>query len=364
MRRGALGFLYYLDDFLFVGPPQSNMVNCSLDIALRTVQELGFPSAPHKTVRSTTRLVFLGIVIDSEAGTLSLPQEKLDKLRESLSAWGDRKAAPKRELLSLIGHLSHAATVVPPGRAFVRHLINTSSQASALHHFVRLNRSCRADILWWTEFGLSWSGTSIWPAGEPTVTCCSDASGSWGCGAVMLQPPHLWFQLKWPCSWSSIHIAAKELVPMVVAAAVWGHLWHGKRVLFKSDNQAAVSALLSGSARDPSLAHLLRCFFFFSASWQFSYTAAHITGSHNTVADALSRDRASSLPQLFPEANPYPSRIPASLQDLLLDRDVCWTSRRWRESFSRFMRRDCLVARHEPTTLANAASSSSAPPLA
>ncbi len=337
MCNGATGFIHYLDDFLIVGPPGTEATNRHLTTAIRTCTGLGFPVADHKTVSATTTITFLGIQIDSVAETISLPSDKLEALRAMLLSWGQRKAAPKRELLSLLGYLSHASSVVPPGRTFVRHLINASTQVSAPHHFVRLNKQCRADLSWWLEFGTSWGGVSTWPPPNPSVTCFTDASGSWGCGAILGEHPFHWFQLAWPTHWSSHHIAAKELVPVVIAAALWGPEWAGHRVLFHSDNQSVVAAVNSGSSRDHTLAHLLRCLFFFSASWHFTLLARHIPGVQNSAADALSRNKASALPLLVPQANPIPSHLPSTLQDLLLAPDVCWTSPHWLRGFRSFM---------------------------
>ena len=56
---------------------------------------------------------------------------------------------------------------------------------------------------------------------EATIT--SDASGQWGCGAFSSDGE--WFQLEWPDSWIGVHITIKELLPMVVAMAMWGKKW-------------------------------------------------------------------------------------------------------------------------------------------
>ena len=80
---------------------------------------------------------------------------------------------------------------------------------------------------------------------------------------------------------------------VLLAAAIWGQTWRGTRVCFRSDNMAVVSVLRSGAAKDSILMHLLRCLHFYVAIWQFSYTAAHIAGSLNTAADALSRNKSS-----------------------------------------------------------------------
>ena len=66
-----------------------------------------------------------------------------------------------------------------------------------------------------------------------------DASGSWGCGAVHRSE---WFQLKWAGLGSSgeRNFTVKELLPIVVAAALWGAEWSGMTVQAKCDNAAVV----------------------------------------------------------------------------------------------------------------------------
>ena len=68
----------------------------------------------------------------------------------------------------------------------------------------------------------------------------SDASGSWGCGAVQdLQS----IQLEWFPRLCHLSIAVKELIQVVLAAATFGKSWSGKSVQFVVDNKAVVSVL-------------------------------------------------------------------------------------------------------------------------
>ena len=62
---------------------------------------------------------------------------------------------------------------------------------------------------------------------------------SFGCGAYLLESTYL-FQVSWPEPWFTVSIAAKELVPIVIAAVLWGHGWSGKHVCFHCDNEAVV----------------------------------------------------------------------------------------------------------------------------
>ena len=88
---------------------------------------------------------------------------------------------------SLAGHLNHACKVVWPGRRFLRGIFGLISQFRKQDHMIRLNAAFRADLEWWHKFVSSWNGVSmIWRESllTPGVEIWTDASGSWGCGAV------------------------------------------------------------------------------------------------------------------------------------------------------------------------------------
>ena len=73
---------------------------------------MGFPVAHEKIEGPSTSLTFLGIEIDTQSSELRLPEEKLLMISAALEKWLLRKCATKRELLSLIGLLNHAASIV------------------------------------------------------------------------------------------------------------------------------------------------------------------------------------------------------------------------------------------------------------
>ena len=75
-----------------------------------------------------TLITLLGIELDSVHLQLRLLSEKLQKLRELVAKWRQRKVCTKKELQSLSGHLSHACKVIRPGRHFLRGLFGLISQ--------------------------------------------------------------------------------------------------------------------------------------------------------------------------------------------------------------------------------------------
>ena len=206
-----------------------------LSIAKQTLSQLGASVAINKT---EVPLTFLGILVDCQ---LKLPEDKLLRVQDIVCAWIHKRSCTRKELESLAGHLSHAATVIPQGRTFPCQLFSLLSLNRLHHHRIRLNAGTRADLMWWEPFLQSWNGKSFFPIESPSLEIVSDASGSFGCGAFSI--PHGWIQLQWPIHWREIGITANELVPIVIAAAVWGQHWTRRCVSFRSDNMAVIHIL-------------------------------------------------------------------------------------------------------------------------
>ena len=261
-QHGVVHAMLYLDDYLLLGPPSSMTCGQALRVSLDLCEALGVPIAEHKLEGPAPSLSFLGIQIDTIQGTLALPTDKLVRLRALITSWRPRKCCKKRELLSLIGQLQHACRVVRSGRTFLRRMIDLSTVPRELDHWVRLNSAFHSDLQWWHLFLGDWNGTALCSSvvqQPPAGTITSDASGRWGCGAFTEDGE--WFQFCWPASWADVHITAKELLPIVVACAVWGHNWRGATVRCLCDNAAVVAIVRSGTSKDPLVMHLIRCLF-------------------------------------------------------------------------------------------------------
>lgn len=229
-QLGVLHIFHYVDDFIFAGTPNSQDCGASMATALQTFNRLGVPIEPDKCEGPATTLTILGIEIDTSLMQLQLPEEKLGRLKESVTAWRRRKCCTKRDLLSLIGTLQHAAKVVRPGRSFIRRMIDLSTVRSHMNATLRLNREFRSDLEWWYQLATVWNGVSILSpirSLAPDGLVTSDASGSWGCGAFHEQH---WFQLQWDQFSAPWHITSKELLPILIASAIWGKDWAGKTI--------------------------------------------------------------------------------------------------------------------------------------
>ena len=184
--------LRYLDDFLLLGRSSPGSPECgkALQTILGLCEALWIPVARGKKEGPATKLTLLRIEIDTEPLQLHLPQDKLERLSVLLGHWMQggptpRRSGTKRDLLSLIGLLNHAAAVVWPCRPFMRSLIHAASAVKVLTTHVHLTAKVRAGIAWWHAFSGPWNGISLLPPAEPSQVIYSDAAGSWGCGASL-----------------------------------------------------------------------------------------------------------------------------------------------------------------------------------
>ena len=86
---------------------------------------------------------------------------------------------------------------------------------------------------------LEWYGISHLPNFTAHIVT-TDASGSWGCRALF---ENYWFSIQWEQNHSTLHITAKEMAPIIVAAITWGHNWKDVQVGAYCDNIAVVTSL-------------------------------------------------------------------------------------------------------------------------
>ena len=211
-------------------------------------------------------------------------------------------------------------------------MIDLSVVPKELDQWVHLNSAFWSDLHWWVVFLEDWNGVGLCSSvlqRPPSATVTSDASGGWGCGAFTYSGE--WFQFQWPKAWEHVHITVKELLPIVVSCAVWGHMWCGCSIKCLCDNAAVVAIVKSGTPKDALVMHLMRCLFLFTACHQLVLLPKHLPAKENVAADHLSRDALSRFLQLMPGARTEPTVLPEKLMEALVSQRIDWTSASWRD---------------------------------
>jgi hypothetical protein len=331
--RGVQHTIHYVDDFLFGGKHGTAECEAAVTIALALFKELGIPVNLEKLrlegLPSTT-IKFLGILIDTALMQARLDPERLAAIRLALDAWASKTHCSLQELQSLIGLLAFAAKVVPAGRTFLRRLLATLHSAfSTSRRSVTLTPSFHADINWWRRFVGEWNGVAIlpdpfWsapgtsvPCGAPISELFTDACNT-GFGAVWEAK---WLHGAWSPEQLSAATRAKrlsmpflELLAVAIALASFGPALRVRKISIRSDSQAVVAAIHSGSCPDAALMQLIRTILFTAATHQFAIRCIHIPGTSNTSADALSRGRVQDFTRLHPnhDSGPTPITLPPS----------------------------------------------------
>lgn len=93
----------------------------------REEKDLPLNLSPHNLFPWLTRLRVLSWDIDTVHMTISVPREKLTRLRTTPQGWPQsRQFSSESDLRKLIGKLLHLCEVVRPGKYFERRMLNQS----------------------------------------------------------------------------------------------------------------------------------------------------------------------------------------------------------------------------------------------
>ena len=93
----------YLDDVIGVDAPvKAHKAYYSM---LNLLEQLGLPVNSDKISAPVSKLVRLGIQVDTKTGVLSIPQEKLSKIKSLCGQWQNKTFTTRNQLQKLLGHL-------------------------------------------------------------------------------------------------------------------------------------------------------------------------------------------------------------------------------------------------------------------
>ena len=142
---GISNIIHVLDDFL-ICESSFDLCKRSLENLLALCEYLGIPIAPEKTIGPMKVISFVGIELDTENSVARLPMEKLNSAFRLVKNFKSRKKVTLQELQSLIGTLNFACSVIVPGRAFLRRIIDLTIGIKHPKHYIRLSREAKADL--------------------------------------------------------------------------------------------------------------------------------------------------------------------------------------------------------------------------
>ena len=178
-----------------------------------------------KLVSPSTRAVCLGVLIDTEEGTVSIPDDKLRQINDTVKEWQGRSRCSKRQLQSLLGQLLYIHKCVHPARTFLNRtfeLLHQNYDAST----ITLTHAFKRDLRWFTRFLQQYNRVSMYTHRRVDhmveVDACLD-----GLGAVW---KNYVYHLPIPRHYLGLTIVHLEMINIIVAIKVFDSFWANRKI--------------------------------------------------------------------------------------------------------------------------------------
>ena len=326
----------YLDDFLFAALLKA-LCNEQVNLFIRICSEIGMPVNLDKMFWATTILTFLGMLINTELQTVSVPIDKLQKGKDLIQMIlnNKKKKVTILQLQKVCGFLNFLGKCVVPGRAFTRRLYAytaINSMNLKRHHHLRLNGEMREDLSTWMmflnhptvfcrpfiDFEKTWKATEI--------EFYTDASGVIGFGGISLGS---WMSMNWPSDFIQRHktsIAYLELFAVAAAILSWVHRYANKRIVIFVDNTSVRDMLNYTTSGCKHCMILIRLIVLKCLVHNVRVFAKYVKSSDNSYADLLSRDRVNDFKKLCNKRGKIIDESQTEVPDEIWPIEKMWTS--------------------------------------
>ena len=301
---GVKKIVNYLDDFIIIASTEEECLR-QRNVLIEIMEFMGFNISYKKVTEPSRCTIFLGITINSSKMELSLPQEKVDKLKSSLDYCIGKTYVSKKELQKVGGLMSFCSQVVKGGRTFSRRVFDLCARARN-RGVIKLNVETRKDLQWWRNLCAEFNCKSLIQNDNCDDPMVSDAStkgfgawcgadyfyGSWthgeqfyekGCGH-QVEPPVL--------DNLFVHegnINVYELYPVLMGLKRWAKKYANTRVHCITDNMQVLAMINTGRSKNKLCMEWLREIFWICFIHNIEIYATYIKSKDNILADQLSR---------------------------------------------------------------------------
>ncbi|MCP3876743.1 MAG: hypothetical protein GY699_26840 [Desulfobacteraceae bacterium] len=118
---------------------------------------------------------------------------------------------------------------------------------------------------------------------------------------------------KFPSHWMSKSIAVKELTPIDISFCLWIEHFKNTKIVFLVDNLSIVYVLRSKTSRDLVLMSMVRKMVVLAMLNNVQFSALHVPGRNNVIADLISRFQVSKAKTWAPWLEDKPTFVPHKL---------------------------------------------------
>ena len=293
----------YLDDYLFAAI-HALLCNRQLECFLSICDQIGLPVSMKKTFWASTRMIFLGFLIDTVLRLVMIPIEKVSRAKNMiefvLNKFNHNSQSKRKitvlQLQRICGFLNFLGRAILPGRAFTRRLYAPlKNNKLRQHHHLRVTPEMKLDLDMWYTF-----------VTHPSIFCRSfmDYSKTW-------QPEELNFYLDasknpklgfggfcdtdWMThQWSGIEnidpsIGYLELCAITAGVLAWIDRFANRKIIIFTDNESAKSMVNTTSSNCKNCMVLICIIVLKCLVHNVRLYAKYVKSKSNSIADSLSR---------------------------------------------------------------------------
>ena len=285
LMRDQVRLHCYIDDYVAVLPRVKAQEVFRHLCAL--LSELGLPLNTSKLTAPTKRITYLGIDIDVDSSTLSIPRVKLEEILAECNKVKYKKHLSRKAYQSLMGKLLYIQKCVKSARVFINRILALFRRNSNKAR-IYLDEEFHKDIAWFLEFLPTFNGITYFKKLEvdSNQILFLDASLT-GLGGVWRHRVYATPVRQIPGF--NLTIVHLEMLNVLIALWLWGSQWRHMCITIFCDNFSVVQVIRSGKTKDPFLALCIRNVWLLTAHNDIEIQINHIPGVKNTIADTLSR---------------------------------------------------------------------------
>ena len=274
----------YLDDILIVSATRQIAQRDYKD-TIEFLQHLGLQVAKNKLQPPSPVVKWLGVRIDVEQNSLSIPADKLDQIKTCMARASRKKTITVKQLQRLVGLANHLAKITRAARIFICRLL--AALRASTSNYIKVTSHIRADLAWFATYLRGANGRAIIPCRRVVKRVWADACLV-GAGA---SDGKGYYEYIYPAEVATgHHITQLEAINCLAAVRAFVTKEHaGGTVEVYCDNRPTVDALTSGRAKDEVLAACARALWLHAANTDTDIEFTHVPGEGMALPDALSR---------------------------------------------------------------------------
>ena len=284
----------YLDDFFFADVFKK-WCDQQIHTFLQVCKQIRFPVSEDKTEWASTRLIFLGLLIDTVRQLVMIPVDKVNKAKDFITMVLNKKnkKITLKQLQQLCGYLNFLCKAIVPGRAFTRRLYAHGKGLKKQNHHLKITAEIRMDLELWMNFinGQHVYARPFFQFNNKTtsdeISFYTDASSTLGCGGIC---DTAWFMMEWDEQFTVVpSINYLELYALTVGIINFLDRFKNRKITIFCDNQSVVHMINSTTSSCKNSMVLIRIIVLKCLYLNIKLTAKYVPSKENVFADKLSR---------------------------------------------------------------------------